>query len=121
MVLTVLARCNPNLEAAQFNESVAPSQKKKRTPLIAAAAAGHAEIVKRLLAARADVEQGKSDDGVSTSSTCSELHLVLRLVPALLLCLFVFFASDECTHVSRSRGLPHREVTDGFLVAKGAS
>lgn len=50
--------CNVNLEAAQFNDDIHPTKKKKRTPLIAAAAAGHVDVVTRLLAARADVEQG---------------------------------------------------------------
>ena len=87
LALLLVARANPNYEAVEFNEkrdSLYPPgwnpaiQKKKRTPLLAAAHHGHANVAKVLLDHGADPNLEKSDDGGSPLSVyvCSASTLV---------------------------------------------
>ena len=62
---------SPNIEAYEFNDTLALVDKKLRTPLLSAAAHGNTAAIKVLLEAGAAVDQGKSDDGVTPLVRCA--------------------------------------------------
>jgi hypothetical protein len=69
----VRAKCDVNQEAWEFDDDVdgvhvgedANRWKKRRTPLMAAAAKGHTDLVGALIELGANVNQGKSTDGAT--------------------------------------------------------
>jgi ankyrin repeat protein len=64
-----------NAEGFEFDESAPLDEElRRRTPLMAAAEAGHIGVVGLLLDASANVEQGKSDD----DARCSVLDRVIK-------------------------------------------